>query len=398
MLVLALILMSVTRVFYLLPDHFGINIISVENIGALIALIWFFVKIPLYKNLNFKYAWIAIAFIILAVTSSIQGSRLYSGQTIFDGLMAQKQYIACVLAFFPIATSIKQGKLQWRDIINILRVYAEIQMLLGFFQYIVGPNHQFMTCYCTTPAIDAKVHRMRIYGSVGYITMSFMNACGNLLNGHEKNRNRFYVALTLIYTIIVNQGRGYLMILLVALFVSVLLDKNNPNKKIMLFPIIILGIIMVLKSDFVQNILYIITTTNVETQNTFAVRLRSQEFYRTILQKNILLGGGFPDPSNDAANIASGVNLGLFVVDNGFWGYAFRFGSVGIIVAIFMIWSDIKSSLLLYRTKNEYFGFMLLVPILVGILTEVSWFDGFGILFTMLYFVYFEEKNRSLIS
>ena len=128
------------------------------------------------KNKGIRYAWVGIIALFLTLTSSYQGHHLYAGQSIIDGISLQKYFTSGILMFFAVSKQINMGKLSFQDIIDICFWCSCAHMAIYFLQYLLGPDHMFLSCYYVTSAMDSRVLRLRLYGECNTITFSLIFA------------------------------------------------------------------------------------------------------------------------------------------------------------------------------------------------------------------------------
>lgn len=397
--VFALIILLSTRFFYILPEYFVVNTLCCENIMVLVALLWAFTVCGIRDDtVYYKYKGIVIFGIILILTSSLQASWLYEGQSIIDGLSCQKIFLSGLILYFPLSRLIQKGELTFKDIIDVLFVCSCLHMLVYFVQYLVGPSHVFLSCYYTTPSMDSRVTRIRLYGSCYTITFSLIICAVNAMNrlydevGSKKimNKDLAFVVVANLFNAFIIMGRqmiiSYIVIVICALFFA----KKRGVTGLVIFAILIVVVGVVMNTGFVQEVISEYQGTTIDTHSTMGVRLRAQEFYANIIREHPILGGGYADTSISSAAIGSGYSSGYYIGDNGIYGFVFRYGLPGLIWAIALMLTFFKNGIRL-SNQCEKVVFIKLISLLVGIINSASWFDGLGIFYTILYLIYIES-------
>lgn len=393
----AFILLMMTKCSYLLPDYIGITLLTPEFIACVLSLGWCFVELRYIKMHNYKYMWIIIYGIGLVLLSSYQASSLYSGQSIIDGILCQKFALAALSLYFPVANQIKRGKMTIDEVVHVICALAVFQIMVYTIQYIIGPNHVFLNCYYTTPRMDASVSRIRLYGTASNITFMIMYAATKVTSEKKKMKPLIMYLLGMYYMIVINQSRSAIVVCSIALIVALIFARGKSVKKASLIIVAVLLVAVFINSNFFQDLLETISNTTVNSHNTFAVRLRSQELYLGMLHEHPLLGGGYPDSSVSSAYILSGASQGIFAVDNGVYGFAFRYGIVGLIWLFLFFIISIKNGIYSIYNSRDCMPFMVLIPIIVGYMTSASWYDGFGFFYCIIYLLYYEYKDYNVI-
>lgn len=384
-LLLATVLLLMTRCAFILPDHIFRSVISCENIASLICLIWFIYEVPRVKTIG-KIMWFIALASLMAICSSIQASILYRGQSVFDGLMCQKIFISGILLVAIVYKLVRCGKMQLEEIEKILMFCAVFHMVVYATQFIIGPDRMFLSCYYTTPRIDSRVNRIRLYGGTQYIMFSYILALTNL--GKKKRGNLLFIAGFIAYAIVVNQGRAFIVQAVALLLLALVLYKGSGTKKIFFVIAVIIIVSFVLSSDFFSSLINTFNTTTTGSHDTLAVRYRAQEYYLSVLRMHPLLGGGYADIQNSNAYVLSGYSNGFIVGDNGVYGLAFRYGLIGIVWLVSCMIAFAKNGIKLMQKKQDSFLLLELATILIGFLTSVAAFDGIGIFYTGLYIIF----------
>ena len=388
---LCLIFLCSNRFAYLMPETLGISVLNFENITVGLAAIFTVYYLFAYRHVRVKYeyGWLATIGIILALTSSLQGAFLYNGQEFLDGLSCQKYMLIGVMMYFPITKLIKLGKISIEDLEKVLAICAVLQIILYFIQYILGPSHIFLSCYYTTPRNDSRVTRIRLYGYTYSIIANLMFCMNRIVKSEAKKKDYLYVIVTLIFAIVINQGRQYIVSAAVIIFSAFIFANVKSYKKVVLLLLIVIIASNIYSLDFSQNLLSELSTTTVASSNTTAVRLRAQEFYLNILKDHPILGGGYADVSVYSAAIASGYTKKYFIADNGIVAFLFRYGYLGLIflipLVISLIFGGIKG-----RKNKDVIAFMQLATMIVGVINDATWFDGFGLMYVFIYLIYME--------
>lgn len=391
---LCLIFLCSNRFVYLMPETLGTSILNFENITVGLATIFILYYLFAYRHIKVKYeyGWLAVIGIVLTVTSSLQGAALYNGQGFLDGLSCQKYMLVGVIMYFPITKLIKLGKISMEDIEKVLAICAVLQIILYFIQYILGPSHMFLSCYYTTPGYDSRVTRIRLYGYTYSIVATLMFCMNRIVKGTAKKKDYIYAIITLAFAIIINQGRQYIVSVVVIIFSAFIFAKVKSYKKVVLLLVAAIIAANIYSLDFSQNLLSELSTTTVMSSNTTAVRLRAQEFYLNVLKDHPILGGGYADVSIYSAAIASGYTRKYFIADNGVVAFLFRYGYLGLIflipLIISLIFGGIKG-----RKNKDVIAFMQLATMIVGVINDATWFDGFGLMYVFIYLIYMETAE-----
>lgn len=393
------ILFLMTRFSYILPEFIFNPIICPENVAVALIIVWFIimeVRGHWTKRMKLDYPWFAYGAIILVITSSIQASRLYGGQSFIDGISAQKVFIAGVLFFCIIDKYVKCEYISLDEIFRVIVFCAIVQIFLYFVQFFLGPSHMLLSCYYTTPGMDSSVNRIRLYGSTSYIGFAYIAVLSNLDRVKKKTRSYAFIVLVLIFAMVINQGRSFIVQYVMLFVLSLILYKGNFTKRAFAMCLGVIIVAMALNSTYFNTLINTIQNTTISTYSTLGVRYRSQEFYLNFLANHPILGGGYPDPTNSSAQTLAGISSGFLVVDNGVYGLAFRYGLLGlcwyIACAITMLIKGIK----IYRSTGNSMHLLKFSTFIMGYMTSVSAFDGFGVFYTGLYLVFAANLENAL--
>ena len=400
-LILLIVVLLSTRFFYLLPEYFFKSYISCENISVGIAFLWGIATLFSSKRykIRYKYWGLTCYILLLVFTSAFQGASLYSGQSIISGLTLQKQFICAVFLYFPITKEIKLNRMSFQDIVDICFWCSCAHMFVYFVQYFAGSNHMFLSCYYTTPAMDSRVVRLRLYGSCYTVSFSLIFAIDELLSDVKigKVKNMFFVIAATAFNFVILQGRSNIVGTVAVILGTVILKRKTNNKKFIIMLAAFFAIYYVWDSGYLQGIVNEYITTTGDTYSTIAVRIRSQEYYLSILNEHPMFGGGYADTSVPNAALLSGYSQGYYIGDNGIYGFLFRYGLSGLLWAIPMFISFVYNGFRL-RMRGSVVVLTKFLLILVGIVNSASWFDGFGVFYTILFMVYidtFEKGGRN---
>lgn len=400
-LILLIVVLFSTRFFYLLPAYFFKSYISCENISVGIAFLWGIATLFSYRRYKIRYKyWGLIWYILfLTFTSAFQGASLYSGQSIISGLTLQKQFLCAVFLYFPITKEIKLNRMSFQDIVDICFWCSCAHMFVYFVQYCVGSSHMFLSCYYTTPAMDSRVIRLRLYGSCYTVSFSLIFVLNELLSDIKigKVKNMLFVIAATAFNFVILQGRSNIVGTVAVILATIILKRKTNNKKYIITLVAFFAICYIWDSGYLQAIINEYITTTGDAHSTIAARVRSQEYYMSILNEHPVFGGGYVDSSVPNAALLSGYTQGFYIGDNGIYGFLFRYGLSGLLWVIPMFISFVYNGLRM-RMHGSVVVLTKLLLILVGIINSASWFDGFGVFYTILFMIYIDtfegERNN----
>ena len=390
---LSFVILGMTRFSYLFPSSIGFSFISFENIVSYFIIGWaIIVIVSEHSSISkFKYWWIPFAGIVLILLSSLQGHFLYSGQGLFDGVIGQIYGIAGLLLYFPISSLLHAKKITIHDLENVFIFCSVFQMIVYYAQFIVGPNHVFLSCYYLTESARESVYRIRLYGNVQPITIALFFCLNSILHSKNKMRSLIVIVMTIIFAIVINQGRAYIISIVILVIVAPLLKPQKKNKLFFILLLMAAIVYWLVNTDFFQNALAVFQTSNIDTRSdTVGVRLRAQSYFMETVRNHWLLGGGYPNVSVSSAYIAIGYELGYRLVDVGVYAFIYKYGLIGCLWALYILILLIKNGLHLRKTKNDVILLLEVILLLVGFFTSVSWFDGFGFYTLMIWIIYAE--------
>lgn len=394
-----LIVFLMTRFAYLLPEFVAHPIVCPENFATALIIMWFvFVKFhsTRIKKAKLDCAWFVYGALLLVVTSSIQASRLYAGQSVIDGISTQKVFIAGILFFYIIDKYVKCNYISLDEIIGVILFCAVVHMGLYFVQYLLGPNHMMLSCYYTTPGMDSSVNRIRLYGSTSYIGFAYTVILSKLANEEKKMRSYLFIALAILFAVLINQGRSFIVQYIVLFALSMVLYKGNFTKRAVALSVFVVVIAVFLNSTYFNTLIDTIQNTTINTYSTLGVRYRSQEFYLNFLESHPILGGGYPDPSNTSAQALAGISSGYLVVDNGIYGLIFRYGILGLLWYFGCIITMLVKGIRIFKNTGNSMHLLKVSTFIMGYMTSVSAFDGFGVFYTGLYLVFAANMENKI--
>ena len=321
---------------------------------------------------------------------------LYNGQSIFDGIINQKVFIAGLLLFYIVDKFVKAGVISLDELKNILLFCAILQLILYFLQYAIGPEKMFLSCYYTTPALDSRVTRVRLYGSVANIGFSYIYILSTFSEPKKKFSKIVFILSTLLFAVIINQGRSYIIQMVALLIFALLLYKSGFSQKMIAFCVGVTIIVMAVNSDYFVNVMDTFQNSTVDSNNTIGVRLRSQEFYLNFWKNHPILVGGYSDPQNSHAVELAGVSNGYLFVDNGIFGLLFRYGILGVIWYLYTLLYMCRNGCIIFKQSGNSMLLLKVFSLLLGVMTSVSAFDGFGIFYKGLYLVFASNMQNDI--
>ena len=388
---LGFIILLSSRFSYVLPEYIGKQAVSCENLTVLFAVLFTYEVMYRFRarKVKYEYWWLMLIVLMLVLSSSYQASERYYGQSILDGISCQKYMLTGIMLYFPITALIKCKKISIAQLQAMLLFCAWFQIIVYSIQYVLGPNHIFLSCYYTTPAIDSRVIRIRLYGFIYPILISLIFVVNRIVNNKRWKGDILYTLASLFFAIVVNQGRQYIVLTVVIMLSGLILARTSGPKKIPIIIFVIMVVSTLYSSSFVQDLVSQVTTATAETHSSIGTRLRAQEFYKEIIGKNLLLGGGYADNSIASAAAGSGYSLDYFVADNGIVAFIFCYGFLGLFLFIPLLLIFIKNGMRMQK-NGDCVVLMELCSILVGIANDASWFTGFGLLFTFIFLIYIE--------
>ena len=361
---LAIIIVLETNIFYIVDKYkfsfFGFLYYDLIVIINLFIFILYFI-LNIKSFVKQKMNWFILFGIFLIVSSSLAAMISYN-QNIFYGILAQREWMSCLLLYFPIKHLIDKDKLNKNNILIVLRIISFVLIIMLLLQFLLINKIQFLNISVSERYDDVRL-RVDLRFPILYMALCFDDVL--------QRKNNYFIDLLLCIMIIlvivfITKIRMAFVALLLSLTICLFIKKLNVKVKssYLIFGLII-GIVFLFFSDLGKDILSFFSSDN--TDNSFQYRKLEIEYYTSILKNSIikiLIGNGYP--SNNCA-LAMNVDYykystgsTFYTSDIGLLGHTFRYGLIGSVWVIstylFYLVKAIKIS-----KKNNVVGYILVL-------------------------------------
>lgn len=365
--VILFIILAFNLDFFYLVDS---TVINLNDINLIIILTWtLFSLIENRFKIDKKILKITIALFclygILVLTSSYQSHKLY-GQPYSYGIRAQRNLIIFPLLFLPIANAYKSGKFELNHLKKVLFLVCTIEMIVGYLQFVLQNQVVFVHLY-----VSERYDAQRFGFGTTLLGLVMQASLSDAIKGKNKLKNYIFVIAAILFPVLVIRWRMVILQFLLSALVSFFIFQKLSTKKLLLGFIVIGGFMLFLSSTVGQDMIGLLKGTN--TNDTDSIRRLGREFYFETLQKYPLFGGGFINTLWLPAYVGAKFDQGIFVVDNGAFGFSFVYGGLGLFLIFIMYIYLIKYSNKIYgKTRNQTYicylvftlcGFVTVTPL-----------------------------------
>lgn len=341
------------------------------------------------KSVRMYFSSDVSALIVLAIISIVQCNFLI-GQPLSMGFAPQRNYIFILVSYFTIRKLIALDKIDINTVVNGLLFCGVLSVIIYWLQVNLIDYVQFVHVYKA-----ARVTRLYV-DSFMCVIIGFLGLSKYL----EENNKKYlsFVAIELVYELIIGQSRLELASVVLGYAVMILLMKRLSFRKICMILIGVIAVVVFINSAFFERfnealqMQFYNTTTGIDTM---AIRkVARDEFVRQLKQSpaTLIFGCGYPNigysGTASTAYIAVG-NERIGLVDNGIFAFVYVYGLLGASVVIKWFYKLYKSAWKLYKIKNIYWplGFVISLTILLYNITfwwnKPSW--TLGMVFLMCY-------------
>ncbi|SHI82235.1 hypothetical protein [Parasporobacterium paucivorans] len=273
--------------------------------------------------------------LLLMISSSIAGYLTY-GQSIFSGILAQRDWISCMLLFYPIYIWIKRKKITVRQVVNTLVVFAVIYILICSVQYLLIDRVTFLY---TNINQRYGGHRLRLSSCFLAIISGFL--VDNLIGSYGKRKDKKIFLLVLMgyffLLAVVTKGRMATLAMVGSITICLLLRRASVSKKIVSIVVVLIGFFVVINSQIGMDALDIVFGSGTGlSADTISVRNVEKEYYLDMVTQSpmlLILGYGYPSTAEIAQSISS-PTIGYwtyYTTDVGLVGNLFCYGLLGIL-------------------------------------------------------------------
>ena len=296
------------------------------------------------KSVRMYFSSDVSALIVLAIISIVQCNFLI-GQPLSMGFAPQRNYIFILVSYFTIRKLIALDKIDINTVVNGLLFCGVLSVIIYWLQVNLIDYVQFVHVYKA-----ARVTRLYV-DSFMCVIIGFLGLSKYLEENNKKYL--FFVAIELVYELIIGQSRLELASVVLGYAVMILLMKRLSFRKICMILIGVIAVVVFINSAFFERfnealqMQFYNTTTGIDTM---AIRkVARDEFVRQLKQSpaTLIFGCGYPNigysGTASTAYIAVG-NERIGLVDNGIFAFVYVYGLLGASVVIKWFYKLYKSA------------------------------------------------------
>lgn len=368
--------------FYLIDaDRF--NIFGVTYLDLVLFFHVAIIGITVLEKLKTRRFIIAIGSLLmiipifLAFTSAYAGTRTY-GQSFLQGLVSQRQWLGCILMFFPIAQWLDDGRISKDGLIKVINYVSCILLAICIFQYIIGNTFVF-----THSMANERYGESRYYFSTVYPILSaafvFDTLSNREINISSKTfwKSALMLGASVFLCAVVTKGRANTTAFVGAILVCLIIGKTNSWKKILFLSGTVIGGVFFISSNIGQDVLTVLTGGKIET-NTLSVRTAGREYYMAKVfshMYSVIFGCGSPNIHSEMAQRISNPlwktagTARFYLADNGIFSEIYIFGLLGFIWFLIIYILSIKKALKIYKNSGKCSYLLFLLTDLMGCIT-----------------------------
>ena len=342
---------------------------------VILSIIW---NSKIFQSKKIILDILPIGAVILSVTSSI-GANLVSGQPLFLGLWAQREWMSSILLYYPIRIWLEKGKLNYKKIVSTLYAVSAVYLSICILQYILIDHVKFL-------AVSTSNER---YGDVRLVFNTFIPIIASafcldqiLSCGHGARKQKevctWIIAGTIVLTALVTKGRMRTLSFIAGMAICVLMRRGSIKQKIFSVIIVFVGCYFLLSSPIGKDVLDVVWGSGTGlSADTLSIRDAERTYYLSKIFSSfssLILGCGYPNSSWSAAVALSTPTVGnwtYYTTDIGIIGDFYYYGIIGIMwfAAVYLL-MFIKGQRIYRKTSNTAFIQIVIVD-MVGAITLV---------------------------
>ena len=221
--------------------------------------------------------------IVMIIGSAYAGTRSY-GQSLLQGIVSQREWLGCMMMYFPLSDCIETGKINKSQIIKIIYQISTALLIISILQYFLSSVIKF-----TYSMENERYGDVRFYFSTVYPILAtgfaFDKIADNYVRANSKEfwKNILVIASSAFMCAVVTKGRMNTICFVIALLICMIINKANDGKKLIFFCVSILVGCFFLSSKIGTDFITVINGDTLQT-NTLSVREAGREYY---LEKSI---------------------------------------------------------------------------------------------------------------
>ena len=162
--------------------------------------------------------------------------------------------------------------------------------------------------------------------------------------------------------------------------------RMERRKKVLLILFMFMGCLIMVRTSLFQFIMTAVNQSINSFNNTGLTRQIGRHLYLEALAESPFWGNGYPHENCTAAISAAGMDRGIYLNDNGIFGFAYVYGLVGVVWWIILFMGKLRLSYKYFKAENDI-CFLLFFLYNVSILISLVFFTQniiFGIIIVLV--------------
>lgn len=345
----------------------------------------------IFQNRKICLNILPIGAVILLLTGTI-AAYLSVGQPFIYGLASQREWISCILMYYPLRIWIQKGKLNFNKIVKTLLVASSIYIVICIIQYLLVDSVIFMSF----SSLNERYGTARLsLDTLFPIIISAFCVDGVISNNTTKSKKVYFglvLAGALFVVAVITKGRMATVSLAAGIIICLLIRRENIKIKIVCIALVGVALIVLFTSQIGQDVLDILfgSSTGISA-DTMTIREVEREYYLELLSDSfsrILIGWGYPSASWEPAVMVGTPTFGdwtYYPTDIGVIGHLFNYGILGIIWCFIIYIKFFINSFKIYKfTGRTSFLQIIIVNLISSVTLYLILFTN-TIIFVLMY-------------
>lgn len=365
-----LCLLVVNTSFFHLVSISDLSGITVPDLEVIICCVFGFLVYLKYGFSPAKglFSRISLFTVILVFYGAIIPHILF-GQDLLRGFTSQRILLVGYLSYFPLYVAFTKGRLTREKIIKIVCLVGIIEAIVVTAQCLMMGKFSFTTLSMEWDSRDGG-HRLRIFGYP--ILFAFFYWLEAIIKGTKRKGKLLGAVLTLVVFFFFVRIRMLIMGISAIIVISILTVKTKNQRKI--FFILLITAVMIAALHF--NVFDFAFSAIKSLSNITDFRTIGRKYFLEAIIKRPMLGYGFPNINCLEAINAAGENYGIYIVDNGLFGFTYMYGLIGLawwMIAYIYPLSVSNKCNGLWAEKMLLLFQIIIIASLVYIIQDVTW-------------------------
>lgn len=334
--------------FYLMPST--IAGIYLQDIAIIILLFYILVSSLRYGILidtrNDKFSFLSISFEAIILIAAVV-AYFHWGQDFLTSVLPERYLVVILFSYLTIKMSLGQGDVTSVQLLNMLLFLGKIELTIMIIQFFA----QFAGVYFLYADYNNSIYtyaRFAVDGTTVLLVVFY--EISNLFSEESRKiHSLVWVFMGAIFFFLMVQTRMTLIGICIAVVIYYLTLNTTIQRKMVMTVVLVCVAILIYNTSLFQD------TINIQesgSRNTMDIRISAMSFYVDELSDSPLFGAG-AYPSSSIANIDRGRDSGYNLNDNGLFGFAYMYGLIGLIWAVYMYCHLVSKSYKYYKNEGQ---------------------------------------------